>query len=155
MTWSQICVNPLLNHSFVWGCLNRAIRISPPHPDFGPRKKSRKLCGSSEARRQRQRQWLAPEMPTPKCRRNSQDEKWRFPEIKLPLFFIYLSGIFHYKPSSYCGYPIYGNLQININKQPDDRFDRSWWWRNLTKWMNCAGSSRPRNYRQGEGTHRF
>ena len=39
---------------------------------------------------------------------------WRFPKIEVPLVIIHFSGIFPYKPCSYWGTPICGNLHIRL-----------------------------------------
>ena len=40
---------------------------------------------------------------------------WRFPKIEVPLVIIHFSGIFPYKPCSYWGTPICGNLHIVVS----------------------------------------
>ena len=49
---------------------------------------------------------------------------WKFPEMGVPLIIIHFHGIFHYKPSSYWGTPIFGNPQIYSNRYFKVRFEQ-------------------------------
>ena len=42
----------------------------------------------------------------------TQSHDWGFPKMVVPAVIIHFSGIFHYKPTSYWGSPILGNLHI-------------------------------------------